>query len=169
LRELDSTSLIELAAVLAAVLPLNLLGARLEERVECPITPPGRGSDTESGFPAVFVGWTGLVGDNPVGSGISSVGVCSFSVSIDEGGEAVMIGSVGVEESTLREPAGSITDRTGNVPLIRGAKWGEQDIRNPGVRRINVRIKREEKNRSTSHSERERLYYQRMGPQAERR
>jgi hypothetical protein len=111
LRVLDSTSLIELAAVLAAVLPLNLLGARLEERVECPITPPGRGSDTESGFPAVFVGWTGLVGDNPVGSGISPVGVCSFSVSIDEGGEAVMIGSVGVEESALREPAGSI--RTG--------------------------------------------------------
>jgi hypothetical protein len=130
LRELDSTSLIELAAVLAAVLPLNLLGARLEERVECPITPPGRGSDTESGFPAVFVGWTGLAGDHPVGSGISPVGVCSFSVSIGEGGEAVTIASVGVEVSALREPAGSITDRTGNVPLIRGAKWGEQDNRN---------------------------------------
>jgi hypothetical protein len=51
------------------------------------------------------------------------VGVCSFSVSIGEGGEAVMVGSVGVEESALREPPVSIAD-TGNVPLIGGAKWG---------------------------------------------
>lgn len=55
LDALDSISLIELAAVLAAVLPLNLLGARLDERVECPKRAAERASEPASAL-ADFIG-----------------------------------------------------------------------------------------------------------------
>lgn len=73
--EEGSNSLIELAAVLAAVLPLNRLGARLDERVECPNRPAGRGSETESVLadledsPLGWIGGIGPVGVRSLGSG----------------------------------------------------------------------------------------------------
>lgn len=110
LMELDSTSLMELAAVLGAVLALNLLGARLEERVDCPIIPVGRGSDPDS----AFAGWLwedfvlGLAECRVVGSGTRPVGVWSlYSESkSDDGGPVVELGSVGgfKESASAEEP-----------------------------------------------------------------
>lgn len=80
-RELDSISLIELAAVLAAVLPLSLLGAWLKGRVDCPIRLVERESNPESAFPDwLWVGFAcevDLFGSN-VGSGTGPVGVRSL-------------------------------------------------------------------------------------------
>jgi hypothetical protein len=85
----------ELAAVLGAVLPLNLLGARLEERVDCPIIPVERGSDPNSAFPDWSWGdfvFEDLAETSVVGSGTRPVGVWSLSSMFKSGDEEPVVG-----------------------------------------------------------------------------
>lgn len=128
LEALDSISLIELAAVLAAVLPLNLLGARLDERVEC----PKRAAERASGPASALADFIGLCCPWCLVAVKDSVGVTSFcSDSKGDTAEAKAVSGTPFEKlASAGEPllwplSGSMSWRRKELRLVvGGARWG---------------------------------------------